>query len=137
LDIIFFYKDTESGLIDEEKFKRLVEIIIEKEGYRRGEINIIFTSDTTLQRLNKEFLERNYFTDVVAFSNSFKKTISGEVYISVDRVKENSNKYSEGEFMRELKRIIIHGILHLMGYNDKTKKEKEIMTSKEELYLKI
>lgn len=137
MDVNFFYKDTQSGLIDEERFTRLVEIIIEKEGYRTGEINIIFTSDIALLRLNKEFLERNFFTDVVAFSNSFKKTISGEVYISVDRIKENSEKYSEGEFMTELRRIVIHGILHLIGYNDKTGKDKEIMTSREELYLKI
>ena len=137
MNVDFFYKDTESGLIDEERFNRLIEIILKKEGYCKGEISIIFTSDTSLQKLNKKFLERNYFTDVVAFNNSFKNTISGEVYISIDRIKENSIKYSEGEFNNELKRIVIHGILHLMGYDDKTIRDKEIMTSREELYLKL
>ncbi len=132
-----YYKHTQPRLLQQESFKRLIEIIIEKEGCRKGKISIIFASDNTLQKLNKEFLKRNYFTDVIAFSNSFKKNISGEVYISIDRVKENSMKYSEGEFDMELKRVVIHGILHLIGYNDKTGREKEIMTSREELYLHL
>ncbi len=137
MNVDFIYKDTESGLIDKKEYNRLIEVIIDREGYRKGRISIIFTSDITLQKLNKEFLGKNYLTDIMVFGNSFKNTISGEVYISIDRIKENSIKYSEGRFNSELKRVVIHGILHLIGYDDKNVEDKENMTNKEEQYLKL
>ncbi|UCH13231.1 MAG: rRNA maturation RNase YbeY, partial [Bacteroidales bacterium] len=85
--------------------------------------------------LNSKFLNRDYLTDVIVFSNSFKNTVTGDIYIGIERLHENSLKYSEGNLDREIKRIIIHGILHLIGYRDKSKEEKEIMTAREELYL--
>ncbi len=137
MNVNFFYKGTESGLIDEQRFDKLIEIILEKENFRKEKINIIFTSDKTLRKINKDFLGRDYLTDVITFGNAFKKTISGELYISIDRIKENCIKYSEGIFDRELKRIIIHGMLHLIGYNDESAQEKEIMKEKEDSYLNL
>ncbi len=137
MNVDFIYKDTESGLIDKKEYNRLIEVIIDREGYRKGRISIIFTSDITLQKLNKKFLGKDYLTDIMVFGNSFKNTISGEVYISIDRIKENSIKYSKGKFNSELKRVIIHGILHLIGYDDKNVEDKENMTNKEEQYLKL
>lgn len=137
MDVDFFYKDTESESIDKERYRRLIEYIINKEGYKKGKISVIITSDIALQKINKEFLGKEYFTDIVVFGNSFKNTVSGEVYISIDRIRENSIKYSGGEFTSELKRVIIHGILHLLGYDDKKEDERENMLNREELYLKI
>ena len=135
MNVKYFYKNTSFRLVKEEEYNRLIDYIIRKEGYRKGEINLIFTSDKTILNLNSKFLNRDYLTDVIVFSDSFKNTITGEVYISIERLHENSLKYSKGNFDLELKRVIIHGILHLMGYRDKSKEDKEIMTAREELYL--
>ncbi len=135
MNVKYYYKDTSFRLVEEKNYTHLINSIINKEGYRRDGINIIFTSDKAILNLNKKFLNREYYTDVIVFSNTFKNTVSGEVYISVERIRENSDKYSEGNFNKEVKRIIIHGILHLLGYEDKSNKEREVMTNKENFYL--
>ena len=135
MNVKYYYKSTSFRLAEEERYSRLVNTIINREGYRRGEINIIFTSDKTILNLNKKFLNREYSTDVIVFNNTFKNTVSGELYLSIERIKENSEKYSGGDFIREIRRIIIHGILHLIGYEDKSIKGRELMTNKEDFYL--
>ncbi len=135
MNVKYYYKDTSFRLVEEENYSNLINSIINGEGYRRGEISIIFTSDKAILNLNKEFLNRAYYTDVMVFGNKFKNTVGGEVYISVDRIKDNSKIYSEGDFDKEMKRVIIHGVLHLIGYGDKTDREKELMTNKENFYL--
>jgi probable rRNA maturation factor len=137
LNVNYFYKSTSFRLVKGKEYNKLIDNIIKKEGSKGGEINIIFTSDKPILNLNNKFLGRNYPTDVIVFSNSFKNIVAGEVYISIERVRENSIIYSEGNFEKELKRIIIHGILHLIGYDDRTKEDKDIMTGKEELYLQL
>lgn len=135
MNVKYFYKGTSFRLVKEEEYNHLIDNIIRREGYKRGEISIIFTSDKAILNLNNKFLNRDYLTDVIVFSNSFKNTVTGDVYIGIERLRENSIKYSEGNLEREIKRIIIHGILHLIGYGDKSKEDKEIMTAREELYL--
>ena len=135
MNVKYFYKDTSFRLVKEEEYNHLIDNIIHREGYKRGEISIIFTSDKAILNLNNKFLNRDYLTDVIVFSNSFKNIVTGDVYIGIERLRENSIKYSEGNLEREIKRIIIHGILHLIGYGDKSKEDKEIMTAREELYL--
>jgi len=137
LNVNYFYKSTSFRLVREKEYNQLIGNIIRREGYKAGEINIIFISDKTILNLNKKFLGRNYPTDILVFSDSVRNLVTGEVYISIERVKENSTIYSEGNFEHELRRIIIHGILHLIGYDDRTKKDKDIMTEKEELYLQL
>ncbi len=87
-----------------------------------GSLNFIFTSERQMLKINSDFLNHDYFTDIITFDYSEKKVISGDIYISIERVKENAITYGEG-FNDELKRVMIHGILHLMGYKDKTKPE--------------
>ena len=100
-----------------------------------GDINIIFCSDQYLRKINRKFLQRENYTDVITFSNSDdKRIISGDVFISVGRVKENSRQYYVS-FTNELRRMIIHGILHLCGYDDKTKAEIRKMRRKEDIFL--
>ena len=135
MNVKYYYKDTSFRLVEEENYSNLIDSVINGEGYRRGEISIIFTSDKAILNLNKEFLNKACSTDVIAFGDTFKNTVGGEVYISVDRIKDNSKIYSEGDFDKEMKRVIIHGILHLTGYRDKTDREKELMTNKENFYL--
>jgi probable rRNA maturation factor len=135
LNVKYFYKSTSFRLVKEKEYNNLIDIIIKREGREGGEISIIFTSDKTILNLNNKFLRRDYKTDVIVFSNSFKNMITGDVFISIDRIRENSVKYSKGDFEKELKRVIIHGILHLIGYTDKSKEDRIIMKRKEELYL--
>ena len=135
MNVKYYYKGTSFRLGKEEDYNHLINNVINKEGFKKGEISVIFTSDKAILNLNKKFLNRLYLTDVIVFSNTFKNTVNGEVYISIERVRENSEKYSNGDLIREVKRIIIHGILHLMGYIDKNKSGRELMTKKENFYL--
>ena len=105
------------------------------EGFKTGEISIILCSDTYLLDINKQYLNHDTFTDIVTFDNSEKAgTIAGDIFISIDRIRENAKKFGVEE-QDELHRIIIHGILHLCGYGDKKKTEKTLMTEKEDFYL--
>ena len=101
-----------------------------------GSLSYIFCDDNFLLKKNIEFLKRDYLTDVIAFDYSKKNQISGDVFISVNRVKENSKKFKT-PFLTELERVMVHGLLHLLGYNDKTKNDSKIMTEKENFYLSI
>ncbi len=99
-----------------------------------GDIAIVFTSDEYLREINIKFLKKDYYTDIISFDNSTEKKISGDLIISKERVKENSIQYSQS-FCDELHRVVIHGILHILGYNDLIESEKEIMSKKEDYYL--
>jgi probable rRNA maturation factor len=102
-----------------------------------NEINYIFCSDSYLLSLNKGFLKHNTLTDIITFDNSEGTgSMEGEIYISIERVKENATKY-DVSFEDELNRVMIHGILHLLGYKDKKPSEKALMRKKEEAYLSL
>jgi len=107
---------------------------IAEERKEEGDINIIFTDNNNILQLNKTYLSHNYFTDVIAFQYHEGVKITGDIYISIDTVKENARRY-HSTFWDELHRVMIHGLLHLIGYNDKTAKEKKEMREKESFYL--
>lgn len=110
--------------------------VISIEGKRVGDVSFIFCSDDYLLEVNRKYLNHDYFTDIITFDNVEGSLISGDIFISVDRVKENSIEFATS-FDNEIHRIIIHGVLHLLGYKDKVKKDKHLMTQKEDLYLKL
>jgi probable rRNA maturation factor len=104
-----------------------------------GDINFIFCSDEHLLGINKQYLNHDTYTDIVTFdysSEAQQQPVSGDIFISIDRVKENAEKFSKS-FEDELHRVIIHGVLHLLGYKDKTKSAKEEMTKEEDMSLKM
>ena len=108
--------------------------LVKNEDRRCGNISVIFCSDDYLLNMNREYLKHDYYTDIITFDYVEGEMISGDLFISYERVKENANAL--GSLLNEeIYRIIFHGILHLVGYKDKTKKEKEIMTQKENFYL--
>jgi rRNA maturation RNase YbeY len=110
--------------------------VIEKENKGLLNINYIFCSDEFLLELNKKYLNHSTLTDILTFpDDSVSGKISGDIYISIERIRENSEKYTH-PFDKELHRVMVHGVLHLLGYKDKTKNEKETMTLKEDYYLK-
>jgi rRNA maturation RNase YbeY len=104
------------------------------EGKTVGEINIIFCNDEYLLKINQEHLTHDYYTDIITFDYSENTLISGDLFISKDRVEENAEEYKVS-FENELNRVIIHGILHLIGYNDKSELEIKEMRTKENYYL--
>ena len=108
----------------------------EKVKFKTGDINIIFCSDDYLLELNKKYLSHDFYTDIITFDNCSDKIISGDLFISIDRVRENSKTYFSS-FDEELHRVIIHGVLHLLGYKDKTKAQSKLMREKESFYLKL
>jgi len=114
----------------------ILNCVIEKEGYIVDDISIIFGNDDLLNKLKNTFFQLNQLTDVIAFRlNDYeKKEVEGEIYISVPRARENAETFSE-PVPREIGRLIIHGGLHLVNYDDQTKADKDIMTQKEEEYL--
>jgi rRNA maturation RNase YbeY len=123
-----------SEKIDTGKVRKLVEEIVYREDKKLGEIEIVFLKDQEILKINKKFLQHDYFTDVIAFSYNRKSKISGDLCIGIDSVSRNAVKYKT-IFKNELIRVIIHGLLHLIGYNDKDTESKNEMKKREDFYL--
>ena len=119
--------------LNKSSIQSLLENILLDNKQNTGSINIIMTDDDTLRLMKKEYFNQDLYTDVIAF-NIDDNPFEGEIYISHDRIQDNAKKFNQS-FEDELKRILIHGSLHLCGYDDKTPKEKLEMTSLEENYL--
>src|SRR5579872_1959241 len=122
MPIRFFYEGTDFKLENPRKTRRWIAESAQREGRSISDINYIFCSDKFLLGINQRFLSHNTLTDVITFDHSEGKSIGGEIYISLERVEENSSIFNS-EFQDELRRVVIHGVLHLAGYNDKTPKE--------------
>ena len=128
--MITFNSETTFNLQNEAKTTTWIESVVVSEGFVIGEINYIFCDDLYLNHINKEFLKHDFFTDIISFDYSLGKQINGDIYISIDRVLDNAEKYNV-TFENELRRVMIHGVLHYMGYKDKTTEEKKVMRLKE------
>lgn len=115
-------------------FERIIKSILSDEGKKLGDISYIFTSNNYIFEINKKFLKHEYFTDVITFSESRKNNLSGDIYISLDQIKINADIFGVSP-KNELARVIIHGALHLIGYNDKTEIEQKLMREREDTYL--
>ena len=136
MKINIFYNEVKYRLKNASKIKELIVKVIRDEKKIPGDLNFIITSDDNIREINKEFLKRNTFTDVIAFDYGTDNTLNGEVYISLDTVKFNANNYKVS-LKSELLRVIIHGTLHLCGYNDKTEEEKQVMNMLEEKWMRV
>ena len=110
--------------------------VIVSEGFSAGQIDYIFCTDDYLLELNKDYLNHDTFTDIITFDYRDGSIISGDIFISTDRVQDNAKKF-DVEFSNELRRVMIHGILHLAGFGDKSKEEKDIMRLKEDEKIKM
>ena len=131
----FFTEDIKYTLKQKAKVRSWIIATIAAEGYELTELNFILCSDDYLLRINQDYLQHDDYTDVITFDNSEElKMIVGDIFISIDRIKENAKNFGSTT-MHELCRVIIHGTLHLLGYKDKGKQAKTLMTSKEDFYL--
>lgn len=136
MPILFFEEKLKVKDLKRLLIRNWIQQIVALEGKLVGEINFIFCSDEYLLEVNRKHLAHDYFTDVITFDYVEKDCISGDVFISWDRVKENANKLQVSPF-EELCRICAHGVLHLCGYKDKSPAHKKEMTDKENFYLSI
>jgi rRNA maturation RNase YbeY len=134
--MILFNYETDFTLLNEEKTSNWIKKTIEKEGFDLGEINYIFCDDIYLHKINVEFLSHDTLTDIISFDYTIGKEINGDIFISTERVEENAKKFNI-TFQEELHRVIIHGVLHYIGFKDKTEKEKKEMRAKENEYLEL
>ena len=134
--IDFDFIDIEIPGFNSEFFVLTASELLTKEGYNLGEISVVFCSDDYLLDMNTQYLNHDYYTDIITFDYSDDKIVSGDLFISFDRVKENAIIYAVPTIY-ELCRVIYHGILHLCGYNDKSEEEKITMRGKENEYLDL
>ncbi len=135
--IHFFTEDIDFVLKEKAAVRTWIKETIVSEAYALKEINFIFCSDEYLLQINREYLNHDTLTDIITFDNSeVQGRIIGDIFISVERIHENAEKFNVAE-RDELHRVMIHGVLHLLGYTDKGKKEKAQMTEKENQYLGI
>lgn len=133
--IAFFTEDIQFTLKNKQKIRLWLTSAIENEGFSLQSISFIFCSDEYLLKINQQYLNHDTYTDIITFDNSeTPKKIYSDIFISVERVTENATHY-QTTFQQELLRILIHGVLHLMGYQDKTPNNKRKMTQKEDFYL--
>ena len=121
-------------LLDEDKYSQWIQSTIELESHELGELSYTFVTDDVLHQMNVDYLDHDTLTDIISFDYTVGKIIQGDVFISVDRVKDNAKDF-EVDFEKELARVMIHGVLHYCGYKDKTDSEKDLMRSKENFYL--
>lgn len=134
--MIQFNYETNFKLSDEDSTGNWIKKCIEKEEGELGEINYIFCDDDYLHKINVEFLQHDTLTDIISFDYSLGKEVGGDIFISIERVKENAEEFNVS-FENELHRVMIHGILHYLGFKDKTQEEKEVMRTKENECLEI
>ena len=133
MPIRFFSQNIRFSPAKKSSVRKLLLSVIRKEKRNSGEINFIFCNDAFLYALNKKFLKHTTLTDIITFQYP-SKNLSGEIFISIPRVKENAKKFKT-DFENELCRVMIHGVLHLCGYNDKKRNERKKMRRKEDYYL--
>jgi probable rRNA maturation factor len=129
--IDFTFEDISPVDFDQDRLIKWLELIAELEKYSVESISYIFCSDSYLLDINKQYLDHDYFTDIITFDYTEKTFLSGDMFISIDRVKENAITYNVS-FLNELYRVIVHGLLHLCGYKDKSDSDATMMRSKED-----
>lgn len=128
--ITFYAEDIEIPKLKKTGLKAWIKAVAEKHGYKLGDIAYIFCSDNRILEVNKQFLSHDYFTDIITFDYTEGNKIAGDLFISLDTVKSNAEKFNT-DYDQEFHRVIIHGILHLCGINDKGPGEREIMEGHE------
>lgn len=134
--VSYFTQDIKFSFAEKRRTSRWLKLVAESEIRRLGDISIIFCSDNYILDVNMKYLQHDYFTDIITFDYCEGDRLSGDLFISIDSVRENAATYGT-EFADELNRVIVHGVLHLIGYDDHTKADIATMRAKENYYLSL
>lgn len=134
--MINYFSNNDFILKNKLKRKKWLKEVIQQEVCRVGDINYIFCSDEQLLEINIQYLNHDYYTDIITFDYKENQLISGDIFISTDRVKDNAVINNE-DFDHELNRVLVHGVLHIIGYKDKLEKDIELMRKKENTYIDL
>lgn len=133
MSINLFNEDIENPEINAESINKWIVSVVNSYDKVLGDLNFIFCSDKYLLKINKEYLQHDFYTDIITFDYCDKEIIAGDIFISLERVSENAEKFNTQD--TELYRVIIHGVLHLLGFDDHSDEEKVIMRQKEDVAL--
>lgn len=133
---IFFEEIDPLTELNPDFYESWLDQVASLEKKKLGEISLIFTSDEHLLSVNQQYLDHDYYTDIITFDYSEDDFVSGDLFISIDRVRENAEE-NNVSFSHELNRVVVHGVLHLCGYKDKSESEEQMMRSKEEQMLNL
>jgi rRNA maturation RNase YbeY len=134
--MISFNYELEFQLENEEQYSSWISNVISSENKKEGDINYIFCDDEYILEINKQYLDHDYYTDIISFDYSVGNELHGDIFVSIERVRENAIEF-EVTFDEELKRVLAHGVLHYCGYKDKTEEEELLMRSKEDEKIKM
>ena len=134
--VSFYFEDTKFVFRQKTLTRKWLKLVAESEICRLGDISVIFCSDNYILDINRKYLGHDYFTDIITFDYREGDRLSGDLFISVDSVGENAVEYGT-EFNEELNRVIVHGLLHIIGYDDHTEEETAVMRAKENYYLSL
>ena len=134
--MIQFEIEKKYSIKEKRRIKEWLKLVAFEEGNKIQNLNFLIVGDKRMIHFNKTYLNHDYSTDIITFDSSENKNISGDIVISIERVKENSKKYKV-KLEDELRRVMVHGLLHLLGYDDKNEKEKKRIRKKENYYLKM
>lgn len=134
--VSYFFENTDFKLKGKTRIKQWLKLVAESEIFTLGNVSVIFCSDNYILDINQRYLQHDYFTDIITFDYTEGTKISGDLFVSVDSVRENSIEYGT-EFEDELHRVIVHGILHLIGYDDHSEEDIKVMRAKEDYYLSL
>lgn len=132
--IELFFQDIQPLSIPKQHIQKYIKKLINKELKQLGDLSVIFCSDNYLLDMNKQYLNHDYYTDIITFDYVENDIISGDLFISLDRIKDNAQQLNV-ELVKEVYRVVFHGVLHLIGYKDKKPEEQDLMTQKENFYL--
>lgn len=137
IQISFFTEDIQFNLSEKDKITNWIRDVLIQEQKLNAYINYIFCSDRYILDINKEYLDHDYFTDIITFDQSEDEALlESDIYISIERIKENAEEFGQS-FSLEFKRVLIHGVLHLLGYGDKTEQDQIAMRKKEDACLSL
>lgn len=134
--MITFNYETDFNLTDEEQYEAWLNSVVTSEGFFLGELNYIFCDDDYLHKINVEYLNHDTLTDIISFDYTEGKTLSGDIFISIERVRDNASEF-DVSFNIELLRVMAHGVLHYCGFKDKTEEEETVMRAKENEKMKL
>lgn len=135
VNVSFSFNDVELLDFDQKKTTSWLISAVEELGFDDASLGFVFVSDEYLLEINKQYLNHDYYTDIITFNYNEENSLSGEMYISVDRVADNAVEFGDGVFVNELNRVLIHGVLHLAGFDDQNETMQAEIRSKENYYL--